>query len=316
MNALLIASTSPHIRRRETTSSIMRDVLIALLPALWVALYFFRFHALSVIFFSILSCVATEYFMNKIRNKPNTLGDLSAVLTGLLLAFCLPPAFPWWMTMFGGAFAIGIVKQLFGGLGHNFMNPALAGRAFLMASWPSAMTRWVAPGLAAVTTATPLALIKPGTEVMGTLPSIGNLFWGNIGGSIGETSACALLIGAAYLLYRKIITWHIPVAFIGTTALLGWILGGANGLFSGNWLYHIFAGGLILGAFFMATDYTTSPVTAQGKLLMGLGCGCLTIIIRLYGGYPEGVAYSILLMNLLVPMIDRYWIPKRFGEVR
>jgi electron transport complex protein RnfD len=204
-------------------------------------------------------------------------------------------------------------KQLFGGLGHNFVNPALAARAFMMASWPVQMTAWQKPGWDAVSSATPLAIIKNGSEVSGQqMPQLLDMFLGNIGGTIGETSALAILIGAAYLVMRKVITLELPVAFIGTVGFMTWMLGG-KGMFTGDFVYHIFAGGLMLGAFFMATDYTTSPVTFKGRIIMGIGCGLLTSIIRLYGGYPEGVSYSILLMNLVVPMIDRFVIPKSFG---
>ncbi len=235
-------------------------------------------------------------------------------MTGILLAFNLSPLVPLWVAAIGGAFAIIIVKQLFGGLGHNFVNPALAARAFLMASWPVQMTNWKTPGVDAVSSATPLALIKSGSEATGQLPGLLELFIGNVGGCLGETSALALLLGAVYLLARRVITLEIPAAFIGTVGLMTWILGGEK-LFTGDFIYHILAGGLMLGAFFMATDYTTSPMTFKGRVIMGIGCGMLTAIIRLFGGYPEGVSYSILLMNLAVPLIDRYIIPKSFGGV-
>ncbi|MBK5653999.1 MAG: RnfABCDGE type electron transport complex subunit D, partial [Rhizobium sp.] len=244
--------------------------------------------------------------------KENTIGDLSAVVTGILLAFNLSPAIPLWVAAVGGAFAIIIVKQLFGGLGHNFVNPALAARAFLMASWPVPMTTWKNPMVDALSSATPLALIKGGSEAVGQLPSLFDLLVGNVGGCIGETSVIALLLGAGYLVARRVITLEIPAAFIGTVGIMTWIFGGDH-FFTGNFLYHILAGGLILGAFFMATDYTTSPVTLKGRILMGVGCGFITTVIRLYGGYPEGVSYSILLMNLTVPLIERYMVPISFG---
>jgi electron transport complex protein RnfD len=311
--AKLIAGSSPHINSGRTTADIMRDVIIALIPALAMSLFFFRLKAAFVIFTTVTACVAAEYICRKIMRKPVSIGDWSAALTGLLLAFNLPPSIPLWMAAVGGVFAIVITKQLFGGLGRNFINPALAARAFLMASWPVQMTTWTAPFLDTVTSATPLAIIKKGSEAQGILPpQILDLFTGNVSGCIGETSAAALLIGAAYLVIRRVITLEIPAAFIGTVAIMTWTLGG-HALFTGNVLYHIFAGGLMLGAFFMATDYTTSPVTLKGKIIFGTGCGILTSVIRLYGGYPEGVCYSILLMNLTVPLIDKYTLPRSFG---
>lgn len=290
----------------------MRDVIIALLPATIASLYFFKVRAAMLILVTVITCVAAEYAWCKITKKENTINDLSAAVTGILLAFNLSPAVPVWVAAIGGIFAIIIVKQLFGGLGHNFVNPALAARAFMMASWPVQMTAWQKPGWDAVSSATPLAIIKNGSEVSGQMPKLWDMFIGNIGGTIGETSVLALLIGAAYLVVRKVITLELPVAYIGTVGLMTWMLGG-EGLFTGDFVYHIFAGGLMLGAFFMATDYTTSPVTFKGRIIMGIGCGLLTSIIRLYGGYPEGVSYSILLMNLVVPLIDRYMVPKSFG---
>lgn len=312
MEINLIAGSSPHIKSGESTQKIMRDVIIALIPALLASFYYFKVQAAMLVLVTVTSCVLAEYIWNRIAKKPNTIGDLSAVVTGILLAFNLSPAVPVWIAAIGGFFAIIIVKQLFGGLGHNFVNPALAARAFMMASWPVQMTTWQLPGWDAVSTATPLALIKKGSEAVGTLPRISDLFLGNIGGTIGETSALALLIGAAYLLVRRVITPELPLSYIATVGLMTWMLGGES-LFTGNFIYHILSGGLILGAFFMATDYVTSPVTFIGRIIMGVGCGLMTSIIRLYGGYPEGVSYSILLMNLVVPMIDRYLIPKSFG---
>ncbi|MGB3990314.1 MAG: RnfABCDGE type electron transport complex subunit D, partial [Acetivibrionales bacterium] len=273
---------------------------------------FFKVQAAMLILVTVVSCVAAEYAWCRLTKKENTLTDLSAVVTGLLLAFNLPPALPPWIAAIGGVFAIIIVKQLFGGLGHNFVNPALAARAFMVASWPVQMTSWQEPGWDAVSTATPLAVMKSG-EAAGQLPELWDMFLGNTGGCIGETSVLALLIGAVYLLVKRVISPELPLVFIGTVGFMTWMLGGSEGLFTGDFVYHIFAGGLILGAFFMATDYTTSPVTFRGRIVMGIGCGLLTSIIRLYGGYPEGVSYSILLMNLVVPIIDRYMIPESFG---
>lgn len=312
MEINLLAGSSPHIRRGVTTQGIMRDVIIALLPAALCSVIFFKVQAAMLILVTVVSCVAAEYAWCRLTKKENTLTDLSAVVTGLLLAFNLPPALPPWIAAIGGVFAIIIVKQLFGGLGHNFVNPALAARAFMVASWPVQMTSWQEPGWDAVSTATPLAVMKSG-EAAGQLPELWNMFLGNTGGCIGETSVLALLIGAVYLLVKRVISPELPLVFIGTVGFMTWMLGGSEGLFTGDFVYHIFAGGLILGAFFMATDYTTSPVTFRGRIVMGIGCGLLTSIIRLYGGYPEGVSYSILLMNLVVPIIDRYMIPESFG---
>jgi electron transport complex protein RnfD len=312
MEINLIAGSSPHIKSGGSTQKIMRDVIIALIPAMLASFYYFKVDAAMLILATVTSCVLSEYLWNKITKKPNTISDLSAVVTGILLAFNLSPAVPVWIAAIGGAFAIIIVKQLFGGLGHNFVNPALAARAFMMASWPVQMTDWQLPGWDAVSSATPLALIKEGSTAVGQLPQFKDIFLGNIAGAIGETSALALLIGVTYLFIRRVITPEIPLAFIGTVGIMTWVLGGAEP-FTGDFIYHIFSGGLLLGAFFMATDYTTSPMTIKGRLIMGFGCGLLTSVIRLYGGYPEGVSYSILLMNLVVPMIDRYMIPKSFG---
>ncbi|PRR78136.1 Electron transport complex protein RnfD [Clostridium liquoris] len=301
-------SSSPHIRAKDTTQSIMRDVIIGLLPAAIAGVYFFKLKALLVILVSVISCVASEYIWQKAAKQKNTTGDLSAVVTGLLLAFCLPASVPLWIPVIGGIFAIIIVKQFFGGIGQNIMNPALAARAFLLASWPVLMTTWTLDG---VTTATPLAILK-GKEVTGAVaPSLMNVFIGHVGGSIGETSALALLIGGAYLLYKHVIDWRIPVTFIGTTFVITAIVGRAP-----NPFYELFTGGLMLGAIFMATDYATSPITPKGKIIFGVGCGVLTSIIRILGGYPEGVCYSIIIMNLFVPLIERWTTPKIFGKVK
>lgn len=307
-------SASPHIHAKHTIDSIMKDVVIALLPAVIMAIYVFRWPALWVMVVSILSCIGAEALWQKLTKQPITITDFSAVVTGLLLAFNMPATVPLWIPVIGGIFAIILVKQVFGGLGQNFMNPALAARAVLLASWPKHMTNWVLDG---VTAATPLAILKEGmgTGVYENLPSVSHLLIGTIGGCLGETSAIALLLGAGYLLYKRIIHWRIPASFIGTVFFLTWILG-RSGMFQANPFYEILAGGLLLGAFFMATDYTTSPVTPLGQWIMGIGCGLMTTLIRLFGGYPEGVTYSILLMNLFVPLLDRYTQPKVFGEVK
>ncbi|WIV10575.1 RnfABCDGE type electron transport complex subunit D [Proteiniborus sp. MB09-C3] len=310
MENKLIASSSPHIRSDETISRIMLDVIIALLPATLASIYFFRFNALKLIVLSVLSAVITEAIFQKARKKPVTINDLSAVVTGLLLAFNIPSSAPWWIPVIGSAFAIAIVKQFFGGLGHNFMNPALAARAMLLASWPTIMTEWVTPGADAVSTATPLAILKGQAE--GILPSLTDMLMGNMGGSLGETSAILLIIGGIYLLYRGVINWRIPFTYIGTVAVIMLAFGGGIQ----NTMYHLLSGGLMLGAFFMATDYASSPVTKKGQIIFGIGAGLLTSVIRLKGGYPEGVSYSILLMNVAAPLIDKYTGPKVFGEVK
>jgi H+/Na+-translocating ferredoxin:NAD+ oxidoreductase subunit D len=314
----LTVSSSPHIRIKEDVSVIMRDVVIALIPAFAAAIYFFGMNALMLTTVAILSAVGTEALIQKLNKKPITIRDWSAVVTGMLLAFNLPAGAPWWIAVIGSVFAIAIVKMAFGGIGQNFMNPALAARAFLLASWPTKMTAaaytWPG-GVDSVATATPLELLKGAEGVVGQLPSITSLFVGNIAGSIGETSVLALLIGGGYLLYRKVITWRIPFVYIGTVGVLTFVFGG-DSLFTGNAIYHVLAGGLILGAFYMATDYSSSPVTPRGQIIYALGCGVLTSVIRLWGGYPEGVSYSILLMNVAAPLIDKYTRPRVYGEVK
>ena len=296
-------SSSPHIRAKENTQTIMKNVIIALLPAAFAGTYFFKFQAFLVILVSILTCVGAEALWQKLAHQKITVTDLSAVVTGLLLAFNLPPSVPLWIPIVGGFFAIIIVKQFFGGLGHNFMNPALAARAFLLASWPVQMTTWT---LDNVTSATPLSIMKVGgTQV----PPLFNVFIGHVGGCIGETSALALLIGGAYLIFKKVINWRIPVSFMGTTFLIMCIAGRSMPP-----IYELFTGGLMLGAIFMATDYTTSPITPTGKIIFGIGCGFITSVIRIWGGYPEGVSYSIILMNLFVPLIDKFLPRHVFGE--
>ncbi|HZJ83737.1 MAG TPA: RnfABCDGE type electron transport complex subunit D [Clostridia bacterium] len=315
MNNSLTVSSSPHIRSKDSVSRIMLDVVLALIPAAIVAVIYFGWRVVLVIGVSVVSAVATETLLQKFMKKPITIKDFSAVVTGVLLAYNLPPTIPLWIVVIGSVIAIALVKQIFGGLGQNFMNPALAARAILLAAWPVQMTSWLAPGAAdATSTATPLAILKNVEAAGDRLPSLWNVFIGNIGGSIGEVSAAAILLGAAYLLYRRVIRWRVPLTYIGTVALLTWIFG-KSGLFTGHGIYHVFAGGLLLGAFFMATDYSSSPVTPKGQIIMGIGCGILTAIIRLVGGYPGGVSYSILIMNIATPLIDRYTMPKKYGEV-
>ena len=321
MENKLIVSHAPHIAGKDSVQRIMLNVVIALLPALIAGCIVFGYRALIVTFVCVVSCVVFEGIWQKILKKPVTVSDLSAVVTGMLLAFNMPASIPLWMTVVGSFFAIIIVKQFFGGLGHNFMNPALGARAFLLASWALSMTTWPVPGTHiplfntadVVTSATPLAAYAEGAE---NLPSYLTLFLGNTGGCIGETSALAILIGAAYLLICGVIRLRVPVAFVATVALGTWIFGGNGGLFSGDWLYQILSGGLMLGAFFMATDYSTTPFTPVGQIVFGIGCGIITVLIRIWGGYPEGVSYSILLMNVVTPLIDKITAPRRYGISR
>lgn len=301
-----IMSSSPHVRASETTSRIMRDVIIALLPATAVGVFIFGLHALLVVLMSVAFAMLAEAALQWLTHKKVTVSDGSAAVTGLLLALNLPPAVPLWIPVLGSVFAIAIVKQCFGGLGHNFLNPALAARAFLLVSWPTIMTTWSFPD--AVSAATPLGALKMGE----TLASANDMFLGVTGGCIGETSAAALILGGLYLIVRRVIDPRIPLVYVGTVALFTWVAG-PQGLFTGDALYHILGGGLMLGAFFMATDYVTSPMSGSGKVVFAAGCGVLTSVIRLWGGYPEGVSYSILIMNLVVPLIDKAFAPKRFG---
>jgi Na+-translocating ferredoxin:NAD+ oxidoreductase subunit D len=312
-NSRFLVSSSPHIRSGESTKRIMMDVTIALLPALFAGIWFFGLRALLLTIVAVAFAVASEIAMQKIMKRPVTAGDFSAVVTGLLIAFNVPATLPLWMVAIGSIFAIVIVKQCFGGVGHNFVNPALAARAVLLASWPVDMTSWVQPGVDVVTTATPLAIIKGTEAVNQALPSLMDLFIGNVGGCIGETSALALLIGGLYLLYRRVINYRIPVVYISTVGVLAFVFSGFNLSYVP---FHILAGGLLLGAIFMATDYSSSPMTAKGQVIFAIGCGLLTAVIRFYGGYPEGVSYSILLMNITTPLIDRFTLPRKFGGVK
>ena len=316
----LTISSSPHIHSPVTTQTIMRDVLIALLPALCGSIYFFGLRALTVTLVSVAACVFFEWLWCKLMKKHSKVYDLSAVVTGVLLAFVCPPTIPYWTIILGDFFAIILVKMLFGGIGQNIVNPALAGRAFMF-SWPVAMSTWVkvgwenAPGIGAaadiVTAATPLAAMHQGSFD----PAAGSLldmFLGNVGGCIGETSALLLLVGFGYLLIKKVISCRIPLAYIGTVAVLAFIFPQGNDRLT--WMAaQILGGGLMLGAIFMATDYVTSPITKLGQILYGIGCGVLTIMIRYYGGYNEGVSYAILIMNCCVVLLDRIGRPTKFG---
>ncbi|MDR2861602.1 MAG: RnfABCDGE type electron transport complex subunit D [Syntrophobacterales bacterium] len=331
----LIVSAAPHLKTSDSVEKVMYSVVIAMLPALAGAVYYFGWRALWVTAIAVVTAVLTEAAVQKFRKVRITALDGSAVVVGMLLAFNLPPSVPWWMPVAGTFFAVAIGKHAFGGLGMNPMNPALLGRAFLMASWPVYMTTgWSVPqagtaeGVVAVTGATPLATVKAamadlaaGVNVeqsrliidsVNTTETYLSLFFGSIGGCIGETSVLLLLIGAAYLFYKQYINYRIPLSFIGTVAVLAWVFGG-EGYFTGDFLFHVLTGGLVIGAFFMATDMVTCPSTPWGQLVFGMGCGLLTVFIRLVGGYPEGVCYSILLMNLATPFLDRYTKPKIFG---
>ncbi|MGE4354406.1 MAG: RnfABCDGE type electron transport complex subunit D [Oscillospiraceae bacterium] len=309
----LTVSSSPHIRSAQNTQSIMRDVIIALLPAFAVALIIFGLDAFLVVAVSVVSCVFFEWGYRKLMKKPSSISDLSAIVTGMLLAFCLPSGVPLWIPVIGAFFAIVLVKQLYGGIGKNFVNPALAARAFLF-SWPVLMTTWAAPnyvyGADVVTSATPMSFLHvsklpEGISIMGT-------FLGTIGGSLGEISAAALILGGAYLVFRKVITLRIPLSYIITVAVLTFIFPRGNDNL--QWmLYNLFGGGLMLGAIFMATDYATSPITSKGQIIYGIGCGLVTVFIRYFGSYVEGVSYSILIMNVCVWLIDRATQPRRFG---
>lgn len=314
MDGKLIVSSSPHVLDDDTTQRIMLDVVIALLPATIASIYYFGTNAAFIIFLSILTAVATEAGIQKWLGRPVTINDYSAVVTGLLLALNIPASAAWWMPVIGSFFAIAIVKQVFGGIGHNFMNPALAGRIFLTLSWTDRMTAWIAPGVDAVSTATPLAALKEAGGALPTsMPPLVNTILGNTGGSMGETSAILLILGGAYLVYKGVISWKIPGIYVGTVALLTLLYGGFDFTFM---LYHIFSGGLMLGAIYMATDYASSPVTPKGRIYFAIGCGLLTSIIRFFGSYPEGVAFSILIMNVASPLIDRFTSPRVFGEVK
>ncbi|MDA8387816.1 MAG: RnfABCDGE type electron transport complex subunit D [Nitrospiraceae bacterium] len=331
----LIVSVSPHIRSEVTVPKIMWTVSASLLPALVMGLYFFGPRALGVVGLSIASAVGFEHLMDRAMGKPSTISDGSAFLTGLLLGLTLPASlwsvspFLLYVPVLGSLFAIVITKLLFGGLGSNIFNPALMGRAFLLVSWPRAMTSWLAPtaafvGIDARTTATPLGILKE--EGMGKLMEVfgtkGNLYVhlliGSHAGSIGEVSALALLIGGLYLLRKGYISWHIPVSFLATVGIVVWIFGGKGpaghfALFAGDPVLHLLSGGLLLGAFFMATDYVTSPQLRNAQIVFGIGCGLLTCLIRLLGGFPEGVMFAILLMNCFSPLLDRAVKSRPFG---
>lgn len=361
-----IVSSAPHVHDKTTVKNVMWNVVLALVPALIFAVYYWGIRSLMLTLLGAVTAMATEALIQKFRKVPVSIADGSAFLTGMLLAYNLNAGSPWWLPIMGSVFAIAVGKQVFGGLGNNPVNPALLGRAFLLASWPTLMTSgWIKPkggslsgitdldAIAAnlhtlspkaydlVTGATPLKVaqtlrdstfvsdinIQAGQGIdlanriftnLTEMDSLKNLFWGNIGGCIGEVSAFALLLGAAYLLYKNIIEWRIPLFYIGTVFILTAIFAPIQGSGFSPMLpfFHIFSGGLMLGAFFMATDYTTSPLSKNGRIIYAIGCGVLTVVIRLVGGYPEGVSYSILFMNVMTPLIDRLTVPKAFGRVK
>lgn len=320
MEHQLHLSSSPHIRSKDSTSRIMRDVVIALMPATLFGIYIFGWNALMVCLVAVATAVAVEAGVQKMRGKKITINDWSAVVTGLLLAMNMPGGAPWWLAVIGSFFAIAIAKHAFGGLGHNFINPALAARAFITSGWMGRMTAYTVPKVHEVSQATPLNVIKQsildGKSDFNSVKesfSLADMFFGNIGGVIGETSAVLLILGGLYLLFRGVITYRVPTFYIGTVALLSFFLYGFDIELVA---YLLLGGGLMLGAFFMATDYSSSPTNPKGQIIFAIGCGILTVIIRRFGGYPEGVSYSILLMNVAAPLIEKYTAPKLFGGVK
>lgn len=328
-NNKLTVSLSPHDYGKDSVKKIMYGVVFAMIPALAVSVYFFGLGAIKVNAIAIAACVFFEWFFQKvfIKGKP-TIVDGSAIVTGMLLAFNVPSNLPWWIVVIGALVAIGIGKMSFGGLGNNPFNPALVGRVFLLISFPVQMTAWPVTKVLnfaltdAETGATPLAIVKEGLKngegfstIMDSMPhSYADMFMGQMGGSLGEISAIALLIGGLYMLFRKIITWHIPVSILGTVAIFTGILYGINSEAYADPMFHLLTGGLMLGAIFMATDMVTSPMTPKGMLVYGVGIGVITVLIRVWGAYPEGVSFAILIMNAVVPLINNWAKPKRFGE--
>lgn len=315
----LIVAPAPHVQSSQSTASIMRDVVIALLPALVVSTVVFGWSVLAVVALSVASCVVFEYLIQKflVGGAP-TIGNWSAVVTGVLLAFNLPATIPWWIVVMGAFVAIAVAKMTFGGLGKNPFNPALVGRVFLLIAYPVQMTTWPMPvsgSFDALSGATPLAVVKNGggADVLG----FGDMLLGNMPGSLGEVAALALLVGFGYLLLRRVITWHVPVTILGTMALFAFVVAAASGMGGAMlWqypLFHILAGGALLGSIYMATDYSTSPMTVRGGVIFAVGIGAITMCIRLWGAYPEGMSFAILIMNAVVPLINKYVKPKRFG---
>lgn len=330
-NALLTVSPSPHIHKDQSITTMMYAVIYSLVPAFLMSVYVFGWAAVYVTLVAVLSCVFFEYVITKhLLKKSASVWDGSAIITGVLLAFNLPAGIPWWAIALGSLFAMGIGKMAFGGLGNNPFNPALVGRVFLLISFPVPMTNW--PEAMSMnrwtfadanTGATPLAVIKEGldagvpiSDLVAKLPDYFHLFTGMQGGCIGEVSGLALVLGFIYLLYRKVTTWHIPVAMLGTIAIITGMLWLINPEQYMSPVFHLLTGGVLLGALYMATDYVTSPMTKKGMLIFGVGIGIITVLIRLWGSYPEGVSFAILIMNAVVPLIDRYVKPKRFGAVK
>lgn len=313
-NNLFYVTYQPQVRADADTRSVMRDVLIALIPAICVGIWRFGVYTFWVILVSAFAAVSFEWAYRKIMKKSNTVRDLSALVTGVLLALVLPPNVPLWLPIVGAFFAIIVVKQLYGGIGKNFVNPALAARAFLLASYPTLISKFPLPsnfGIDGVTSATPLTVLYQGGTMDGY--SLRALLTGNIPGCTGEISAIAIMLGGLYLIWRGVISWRIPTAYIGTVAILSFVMGFENASRLEWTIYNVLSGGLMLGAFFMATDYVTSPVTPGAMLVFGSGCGVITVLIHYYGGYPEGVSYAILLMNLLVWPLDKLFHRKPFG---
>lgn len=326
--SLLTVSGSPHVHGDQSLKKIMWGVVIAMLPAMLVSFWYFGLPAIIITLTAVISCLVFEYLIQKFVLKQNpTITDGSAVITGMLLAFNVPSSLPLWQMVIGALVAIGIAKMSYGGLGKNPFNPALVGRVFLLISFPVDMTLWPLPKpvwtmVDAVTGPTSLGVLKEGvakgdtvSQLASQLPSLQDLFIGGVGGSLGEVSAAALILGGLYMIFRKIITWHIPVSFIATVAIFTGIMWQVNPEQYINPMFHLLAGGLMLGAIFMATDMVTSPMTYKGMIVYGIGCGVLTVLIRLWGSYPEGVSFAILIMNAVTPLINKGFKPKRFGEV-
>ncbi|MGD9706799.1 MAG: RnfABCDGE type electron transport complex subunit D [Candidatus Delongbacteria bacterium] len=326
MDKMLIVSANPHIRDKSSVTKIMHTVNLTLLPAVFASWWFFGFKAIILILVAVVSCVITEAAIQKFRKKPVTVYDGSAILTGILLGLNVPANLPWWILALGSFFAIAIAKQAFGGLGFNIFNPALIGRAFMVASWPVQMTSnayWTDPvtkqSMDAISSATPLNLVKTALkdgstkETVEILADKGVSYWdlfaGNVSGCIGETSFLALLIGVIVLIILGYVNWRVPLFYIGTVFVLTWLMGYDP-------VFHILAGGLALGAFYMATDMVTSPISNKGNIIFAVGLGLFTVAIRIWGGYPEGVSYSILLMNCTVPLINKFTVPKKFGYIK
>ncbi|MBN1819131.1 MAG: RnfABCDGE type electron transport complex subunit D [Prolixibacteraceae bacterium] len=327
MSKILTVSPSPHVHSDESVNKIMYRVVLAMMPALAWSVFVFGFDALRVTLTAVAACIVFEYLIQKFLMKVTpSVTDGSAIITGILLAFNVPANIPWWIIIIGALVSIGIAKLSFGGLGNNIFNPALVGRVFLLISFPVHMTSWpvnIQSGVDAVTSATPLGLIKESikngqvlSDVLGDVPGTMDMLLGNIGGSLGEVSALLLIVGGIYMLFRKVITWHIPVAVLGSMAIFSGILWLVNPEIFMNPVFHLLTGGAMLGAIFMATDMVTSPMTPKGQIIYGVGIGIITISIRTWGAYPEGISFAILLMNAVTPLINTYIKPKRFGGTK